>query len=679
MNVIVCKKMKKFFPRFEHLAFCGFLVIACIGLMPGFANADGAPVLNATQGYNPATGAYETAANKIAAGDTYLVLYGSFASSGNTVLINGQAWSADNVKYQSTNQINILLGSFENTSFGIAVSNAGGASGSLNVTPLVPASPAPTCTFAAAPSSVQSGQSSSLSWNCSNATSCSISNGVGSVTASGGSRTVTPSGTTSYSLSCAGAGGSTTAQATVTVTPLPAATSTLIGPYFWTGSVSGVASSNIMAKGLQLTKNLGARVIRITMNAKADMDYLGGSCIPNFTLKNLAARSDFNAILSDPQFTTVIITANDGVSFGNCVTELYLDPTFYTPANTQKIQNEYTDFANYLKQFNKTFIIDNWEGDNDAYCDASYEAALNGNANCPGASNNLAGLQKWFQARYAGIHAAGASNVFDAIEFNIVTALAKNHLPSVLYNVIPNVTADYYSYSSYESINVSPGQFSTDIDTIRATTHNAPLIIGEMGFRVGDFGDAIATANRLGQMLEIAKEKNIPYAIIWNLLDVPAGFGLYDSSGAITTSGTMIENQIGNLSVSANALNQASSLPSVRVTGIVKNLATIVATSSPAASSSTTVSSSALGVGHSLTSSVTAFPVTVVVAASSLYVRSAPNTSASLAGSQVLHAGDEFTAVNGIRGENVNGNDLWWVSSFGNYVWSGGTQVGGKR
>jgi hypothetical protein len=241
------------------------------------------------------------------------------------------------------------------------------------------------------------------------------------------------------------------------------------------------------------------------------------------------------------------------------------------------------------------------------------------------------------------------------------------------------VTADYYSYSSYESINVSPGQFSTDIDTIRATTHNAPLIIGEMGFRVGDFGDAIATANRLGQMLEIAKEKNIPYAIIWNLLDVPAGFGLYDSSGAITTSGTMIENQIGNLSVSANALNQASSLPSVRVTGIVKNLATIVATSSPAASSSTTVSSSALGVGHSLTSSVTAFPVTVVVAASSLYVRSAPNTSASLAGSQVLHAGDEFTAVNGIRGENVNGNDLWWVSSFGNYVWSGGTQVGGKR
>ena len=76
-------------------------------------------------------------------------------------------------------------------------------------------------------------------------------------------------------------------------------------------------------------------------------------------------------------------------------------------------------------------------------------------------------------------------------------------------------------------------------------------------------------------------------------------------------------------------------------------------------------------------SSIT-FPVTILVTASSLNVRSAPNTNASLAGSQTLYDGNEFTAVNEVTGESVNGNDLWWVSSSGNYVWSGGTTVAGS-
>jgi hypothetical protein len=83
--------------------------------------------------------------------------------------------------------------------------------------------------------------------------------------------------------------------------------------------------------------------------------------------------------------------------------------------------------------------------------------------------------------------------------------------------------------------------------------------------------------------------------------------------------------------------------------------------------------------GGSTASGVTAsFPATILVTASTLNVRSAPNTTAALAGSQTLNAGDEFTAVNEVAGESVNGNDLWWVSSAGNYVWSGGTQVAGS-
>jgi hypothetical protein len=71
-------------------------------------------------------------------------------------------------------------------------------------------------TLTANPSSITSGQSSSLSWNCTNASSASISPTVGAVTTTPVS--VSPTATTTYTLTCVGAGGQATSQVTVTVT-----------------------------------------------------------------------------------------------------------------------------------------------------------------------------------------------------------------------------------------------------------------------------------------------------------------------------------------------------------------------------------------------------------------------------------------------------------------------------
>ncbi len=60
--------------------------------------------------------------------------------------------------------------------------------------------------FAAEPSTIQRGQSSTLSWDVGNATEISINEGVGSVQARG-SRQVSPTDTTTYTLSVRGAGG----------------------------------------------------------------------------------------------------------------------------------------------------------------------------------------------------------------------------------------------------------------------------------------------------------------------------------------------------------------------------------------------------------------------------------------------------------------------------------------
>jgi hypothetical protein len=71
-------------------------------------------------------------------------------------------------------------------------------------------------TFASSPSSITSGQSTTLSWSTTNATAVSIDNGVGSQPPSG-SVTLSPSQTTVYTLTATGPAGSVTAQTTVTV------------------------------------------------------------------------------------------------------------------------------------------------------------------------------------------------------------------------------------------------------------------------------------------------------------------------------------------------------------------------------------------------------------------------------------------------------------------------------
>lgn len=78
-------------------------------------------------------------------------------------------------------------------------------------------STAPTITFSANPTSITSGQSSTLTWSSTNATSCSASGGWSGSKNTSGTQSVTPSTTTAYTLTCTGAGGSTSGTFEVTV------------------------------------------------------------------------------------------------------------------------------------------------------------------------------------------------------------------------------------------------------------------------------------------------------------------------------------------------------------------------------------------------------------------------------------------------------------------------------
>lgn len=80
----------------------------------------------------------------------------------------------------------------------------------------------PVATLTANPTSVVVGNSSLLTYSCSNSsTAASIDNGVGSLSpVAAGSKSVAPGATTTYTLTCTNAGGSSTATATVAVEPL---------------------------------------------------------------------------------------------------------------------------------------------------------------------------------------------------------------------------------------------------------------------------------------------------------------------------------------------------------------------------------------------------------------------------------------------------------------------------
>ena len=57
-------------------------------------------------------------------------------------------------------------------------------------------------------------------------------------------------------------------------------------------------------------------------------------------------------------------------------------------------------------------------------------------------------------------------------------------------------------------------------------------------------------------------------------------------------------------------------------------------------------------------------------------VRRQPNTNSELVmqpgGKDCLRKGDVFAAVGTVVGENISGNNIWYKSKKGNYVWSGG-------
>ncbi|MBL8537075.1 MAG: RHS repeat protein [Hyphomonadaceae bacterium] len=127
----------------------------------------------------------------------------------------GEAFAQSQVQYQYDALGRVVGVTYPN---GATISYAYDDAGNRTQLTQTAGTAAPTGTFSASPGTINAGASATLSWTSSGATSASIDNGVGGVTpVASGSVNVSPTVTTTYTLTLTGPGGQTTMQATVTV------------------------------------------------------------------------------------------------------------------------------------------------------------------------------------------------------------------------------------------------------------------------------------------------------------------------------------------------------------------------------------------------------------------------------------------------------------------------------
>jgi hypothetical protein len=319
------------------------------------------------------------------------------------------------------------------------------------------------------------------------------------------------------------------------------------------GAVDWPLNSCLIDDGADKMASLGDHVVRILLSANCNQSLVDALHTP-----------EMQEALDNPNLATILLTVFDR---STCVDttvnpKIYVDPTLYPNSTvvadyqglTQELYRLYHDRG-------KTFIIDNWEGDNAVYCGRAYayatdtatRAACDANypvlyRGVPNPQTGMTGFTDWLQARQQGIAAGkswalsqgllGGVQVSYAVQFNIIHALQDAGLESVLADALPSVAHDYASYSAYESTNLGVAKFEMDLNYLRDTwgIATSSLVIGEFGYSEqgpnGQQGSDLQqqVRQKSDAILNKAIELGVPYIFQWVVFD-NADLGVYDFAG----------------------------------------------------------------------------------------------------------------------------------------------------
>lgn len=127
--------------------------------------------------------------------------------------------------------------------------------------------PSPTVTFTVAPTEIMLGLFGTLSWSSTNATSCSIDQGIGVVPLSG-AMTLSPSATTLYTITANGPGGATTAQVQLgIVIPPPTVTLAITPANVLLGAPATLSWTSTNATSCSINQGIGV----VSVNGSLDV------------------------------------------------------------------------------------------------------------------------------------------------------------------------------------------------------------------------------------------------------------------------------------------------------------------------------------------------------------------------------------------------------------------------
>ena len=292
----------------------------------------------------------------------------------------------------------------------------------------------------------------------------------------------------------------------------------------------------------------GSRTLRIYLGPR-DVYHLRSSAT---NLAELAASIAYDRLFRDPRFSTYLLTTYSYSSLNNTWSDGFVEAEYRKERDEIQALGEYllakTEFSG------KTFIILNWEGDNE----------LEGLTDKQSAWDSYRAV---VEARAEGVRRARAASsqntkVFSALEFNLVRSRITNQPCGtpvddpvnrdplinrcVIDYVAPSASVDYFSYSAWQSLGTILANPTADlaaeikadvraaltlVRTGRPEVTEANFIIGEFGFERAAFGECRA-AELVGEFvraLEGGFGLGVSHAIFWQIVDSATLFSVVDN------------------------------------------------------------------------------------------------------------------------------------------------------
>ncbi len=274
------------------------------------------------------------------------------------------------------------------------------------------------------------------------------------------------------------------------------------------GGLYNFTSHDYLNEGAITIYDIGFRVVKVWFNNDVPSLYPYNSSWPQFnSLKELAQTQYFVALFSKP-FTTFILEAYS-------TTPVYWQDGM-SAAETDIVYNEFRELSKYLCQTyymsGKTFILQDWEGDN----------ALGQNAPLTA----VQGMIDWLNARQDGIAQGRIEGgmtgvlVVGAAECNKIWGSPWSGY-RVVNAVFPYTHMDLYSYSCWEA--------KTDqtllLYNLNALKANAPdsslygewnIYVGECGLAELDFGSQ-AQKDYTQMQVESSLNWGARFAVYWQV------------------------------------------------------------------------------------------------------------------------------------------------------------------